>query len=250
MQFNSRGWWLVIPAAIIPAAIAAVGLTAALGQQQLRDWNRQRLVRQRREQIASLSDRRAARLVLQLAENDDEWIDAIVAAWADPRASVARAGQVATLGLEQRWSALPPQDASPRIARLARLLAQHAPQMDALRREAAIALAQRLLDLPLDGREMDSAQFISDCQSVLVLPVAPPDEIRLAALPPAPTAATTILTPPAELRPLQTPAIPAPPPGSVTPPAPLPDANRERPVEPQRLPAPKAKAIKISDDDK
>jgi len=244
MQFRFRAWWLVGP-----IAVAAVCLVAVFGQQQLRGWTNRQIVRQRREQIASATDRRAAKLVLQLADGDEQWLEVLVAAWADPRGTVAQAGQVATLGLAQRWQALPPKDATPRFARLARLLAQDAPQMAPERREAAACLAQRLLDLPLDGRALDSAQFIADCQAVLLLPAAPPDEIRLAALPPAPALPTPTAAPPAELRPLQTPAGPAPAPSAIPPPAPLPDDSRERPVEPQRLSAPKAKAIKISDDE-
>jgi hypothetical protein len=249
MQSRSRLSWLVLP---IGAVI--VFATAIFGQRQLRDWTSRQLVRQRREQIAVATDRRAARLVLQLAEDDEQWLEVLVAAWADPRSTVAQAGQVATLGLAERWQSLPSPEGTPRFARLAALLAQHAPQMAPARREAASSLAQQMLDLPLDSRELNSAQFIADCQAVLFLPTAPLDEIRLAALPsapalPPPASHPPATEPPAALQPLQTPAVPAPAATSVARPVPLPDANRERPAEPQRLPAPKAKAIKISDDE-
>jgi hypothetical protein len=244
MRRTSGWWWL---AAL--GALAAVWTGALAAQRRLSDFTHERLVRRSRERIAASSDHRAARLVLQLAA-DDAWLAVLVGACTDRRQSVARAGEVAVEGQLQRWSALPAQEAAPKLAELARLLAQHAPQMTGRQRDAAQSLAQRLLDRPVDSTRINAARFIADCEAVLRLPSAAADDIRLAALPPAlpssPPAVAAPPVPPAALQPLQTPATPI---GPLPAPAALPDANRERPSEPLPLPKAKAKPLKISDDE-
>jgi hypothetical protein len=64
------------------------------------------------------------------------------------------------------------------------------------RRDLAHSLAQRLILWPIDGRRVDTASFIADCQLVLLLPQAEQTEIRVAAAPeprPAEPAAPPVL---------------------------------------------------------
>jgi hypothetical protein len=135
---------------------------------------------------------------------------------------------------------------------MARLLAQHAPRMAPPERELAQSLAQRLLDWPIDSRQIDLAQFIADCDAVLRLPSSAPEELQLAAAPAPQARDAEVPAQPPEIsqpQPVQPPALIAPPirkdaaAGS-----PQPDANREAPEEPKRLVPPKAKSMRISDD--
>lgn len=241
MQPRSRPWWLLV--IVLAAVIATAGW---FGRQQLATWTRARTAQQYQQQIADLPERQAARLIEQLAAGDREWLDLVVAAWSDSRPPVAAAAVSAVQSLVERWSQLPAAEASPRVEQLARLLAQHAPRMDAVQRDSAAVIAQRLLVWPVDGRQMNAARFIADCEALVRLPPSEPEELRLAAAPPLPPIPEVTL-PAAEPLPAVTPpAITMPPANVNSAPAPLADANRERPQEPRRPPSPKA--IRISDE--
>jgi hypothetical protein len=200
-------------------------------------------------ELQTLDERQAVRRISQLSAADGPWLHVLVAAWADSRVEVARAARQTVLSEVERWSQQP-ADFEPPLAGLARLLAQHAPQMNAVEREAARALAERLLLWPAQASNSSAEQLIADCQSVLGLPAEPAGEIRLAATPagavmPQDAPQEASLPVPDALPPTLTPA-PIPPAAESPPPLPLADANQETPARPRPFAAPKA--IRISDD--
>ena len=123
-------------------------------------------------------------LVRHLAESDAEWLAVLVPAATDSRASVASAAMTSLEQLVERWSALTVAESAPHVAALARLLAEHAPRLPPERIARAQSLAQRLLDWPVDSRQLDAAQLISDCEIVLRLIPVEEAELRVTAVPP------------------------------------------------------------------
>jgi hypothetical protein len=176
--FRSR--WLTIFAAAA-LAFAGIRLTAS----GLLPGAQQRLVQQYRNRILALPEDQAARFVTRLAEKDAPWPEVLVLATADDRPLVAGAAERELRSLVLRLTQLPADESSPQAARLARALALAAAELPPDRRSLMNSLAQQLIVWPIDGRTADAAQFIADCEAVLLLPVAEPIEIRLAAAPPA-----------------------------------------------------------------
>jgi hypothetical protein len=240
MATHTRRWWFWgLALAVLLAGVSW------LGRRQLDGWTRAKLIRRDQSQIATLGERQAVLLVWRLASAEPPGVEAVAQAWTDPRPAVAGMAVSATQGLLQRWSHLPAEQAAPRVALLARCLAQHAPQMPPAQRDAAVALAERLVSWPTAGAPTDTAQFIADCDVLLRLPPSGPEELRVATAPPPPQ--PTAVAPPSPQLPEIVPPVAAPPAAALKPvPLPLADANRERPEEPRRLPSPKA--IRLSDE--
>jgi hypothetical protein len=243
MRSKAHTWWLLV-------LIAAAGITAAagLGRRTLVSWTRRRWLEQCQAQLAALPQQRAARLVPQLADADLDGLPLLIAACSDRRQAVADSAARSSQALAERWSQLPPAEAAPRVAALAGLLAQQAPQMAPAQQEVARSLAKRLIDWPIDSRQIDLPQFIADCEAVLRLPASPPEELRLAAIPPPqPPAASATIESPAIVQPqvASPPALIAPPIRKETGPA-LTDAQGQERAEPKRLAPPKA--LRISDE--
>jgi len=208
MTLRFSNWLTVL------ALAALVASSAWWVRAKLHAWTHDRVTSELRTRLGALPERQAARLVRHLAESDAEWLAVLVASTTDSRASVASAAMSSLEQLVERWSALASTDNSPRIAALARLLAEHAPRLPAERIARAQSLAQRLLDWPVDSRRFDAAQLIADCEIVLRLIPAEEAELRVAIVPP------------------RTPAAPA--------------VERDEPEAPQLLSSPGG--IRISDD--
>jgi hypothetical protein len=147
----------------------------------------ERLAQRYRMQLAELGDEQAARLVERLAADDDQWLEILVVSAVDLRPLVSQAAQRELRNLVHRWADLPAADSSPRAATLALILAQSARDLAPDQRLIANSLARELITWPIDGRAIDAADFIANCQAVLLLPVAEPVEIRLAAVPVQPS---------------------------------------------------------------
>jgi hypothetical protein len=253
MYWLHRGRWLLM---LAMAALVVWGASLA------RTWTfgavRTRLSHRYQQQIASLPEPQAVRLVRRLGEDDSQWLDVLFAASGDERPAVAAAAERHLRELVDRWAEMPPGESSPIVASLAGVLAQQAPQLSAERRRLAHALAQRLIEWPLDARRVDVAQLIADCESVLLLPRAEPLERGRDSLVenhlPEPTTplGQSLPTPlpspaePPEVRVAATPSPPGPQPQPAPPPASLPDANREVSVEPRPFSA--TGPMRISDD--
>jgi hypothetical protein len=253
---SSRRWlWLALAAAIVgPGALA--------GRGYLPRWTLDRAAAQVRQRVQSLPEGRAAQFVRELQSLDADAPAVLVPLLAEPRASVAGAAEQTLAQLADEWQRLSPEQAAPRMARLARELAEQAPILPPARRRAARGLAVRLLTSPLDQRSAEGPQILADCEIVLRLPVPAQEELRIAAAPPALPSAPPTAVPPIEHQPEATsvpsPAVPpvvtavptpvTPPPeprihGAPLEPERLIDASQERPIEPRQLRRPKAMKI-------
>jgi hypothetical protein len=241
----SRIRWLrmLALAAIIPAG-------AWLVRPWLRSTTIDQMQRQYQSQIVALSDRDAVQLIRRLAQEDAAWLDVLVATSSDERPTVAAAAEWELRELVDRWANLPPADSSSRIAKLAAVIARQAKDISAHKRLLIHSVAHRLIDWPIDGQQIDAARFIANCQTVLLLPVAEPPEIRVAA-----TMARVELPSPQPPPSPATPIVPSAPPPMITPapapiiaqqPMPLPQANHETPIEPKQFLPPRA--MRISDE--
>jgi hypothetical protein len=160
---------------------AMVATTAWWFRTRLRAWTHDRVAGHISARLTSLPERKAARLVRQLAAADDEWLAVLVPAMTDERPAVASAAASTIEQLVAHWSQLPAAESWPRIEQLAALLAQHSPQLPAERISRAQSLAQRLMDWPPGGRPAHAAEFIANCEVVLRLMPAESGEFRVAA---------------------------------------------------------------------
>jgi len=140
----------------------------------------EQLAQRYRQALATASADAAAQLLTNLAQDDDQWIDLLSESTLDARPLVARAAATALRGLVQRWATLPPSEASPRAAKLARAMAACAHNCPPDARGLFHSLAEQMIGWPIDGRAIDATAFTVDCQAVLMLPVAERLEVRIA----------------------------------------------------------------------
>jgi hypothetical protein len=243
---------------LVLAALAGIVLAAWLGRAQLERWTRGQLAARQQRHLAQLPEAQAAELTARLASADDEYLDIVVLALADRRPLVAEAGEQALIERVELWSQWPASEAGPRVAALADLLARSHDRLPSEKRALAQRLAERLLTWPVDGRTVDSLGLIANCEQVLRLPPAVPEEIRIAERePPAgePAEMPAVAEPapsasqPEPLAGHEPPAAAVELPPVVAPlmPRELPDASRESPSEPRRFLPPRAR--RVSDDE-
>ena len=188
------------------ALIFSMVAGAWFGHGWLASRARARLAQQYNERLQNLPEAAAEQLVRELARDPDAWLELIVSATGDSRGSVAAAAEAELQANVEQWSLLSPAESSGRAGKLARLLADHAPHLPADRRDAAHGIAQRLITWPLDGRQVDAAKLIADCQQVLLLPRSDGAALRMAATPARPADAANS-EPPASIAP-PAPAVP------------------------------------------
>jgi hypothetical protein len=163
------------------ALVTLVAATAWSVRTRLHLWTHDRLAERISAHLASLPQRKAVRLLRQLATADDEWLAVLVPALADECPEVAATAANVIDQLVEHWSQRPPAESWPRIEKLAALLAQHASKLPVERINRAQSLAQRLIDWPTGGRSARAAEFIANCEVVLRLTPAEPGDIRVAA---------------------------------------------------------------------
>jgi hypothetical protein len=167
--------------------VASIAVLAVAGAWLLRGWfldsTRARLTQSYQQRLMLLPERDAARLVQRLAQDQDQWLEILIWASADDRPLVGTTAQRELQDRIDQWASLPLQNSADRAVRLARLLAVYAPSTPPERRHFAHSIAQRLILWPVDGRHLDTASLIADCESVLMLPRADQVEIRVAAAP-------------------------------------------------------------------
>jgi hypothetical protein len=135
------------------------------------------------EEIAARPEDDAAQLVRALDEDDPEWLNVFVSAFADERPEVAAAGQARLVDLVESWESLPPQHISARVSAVAGYLAACAPRLQPERLAVAQSLAHRLLAWPVDSRQVDAARLIANCEAILDLPQRETTEVEVAAAP-------------------------------------------------------------------
>jgi hypothetical protein len=245
----SSGRWLVVLTVLLAAA--AGGRLARSG---VASWTLRRLAGHQQHQVAAAVESVAVQTIRRLAQ-DDQWLEVIVAATADSRPAVAAAAQAEVLHRMERWQRLPAAESSPHVARLASALAAVAPRLPGEGRRFAHSLAQRLLLWPVDGRAIDAASLIGDCQTVLDLaqgdwPADEPPEWEVAAVPANPPPAAPLTAPAATPRaePL-TETPPGSPPQNAASQTDWPphEANAAKPPEPRRFAVP-PRGTRISDE--
>ena len=171
---------------LIALLAGATFLGGNLARQHLLKVARQRLVQKFVDRIAAFSESDAARLVRQLAQNPDEWLEVLVVASCDDRDEVSTTAQRQLSDIVHAWSLLPTAESTPRCAALASLLAHHAPSLSPNRRVFVHSLALRLIAWPIDSRHIDSSSYIADCHLILDLPIADEPQVRIAAAPEPP----------------------------------------------------------------
>lgn len=175
-------WWWLLP------VVAAVVLSGLLARARLGVWTRARLASERQAEIAALPEQDAAILVRRLPEIDAEASAIVAFALADQRPQVAAAAIAALAELLESWQDLPIEERSTRAEQLASALARHAPSYSADAITAAQNAARLLLNVPTNGRRIDAAALIADCESILrrggeALAENSPAETRIGALP-------------------------------------------------------------------
>jgi hypothetical protein len=163
-----------------------VAVSAGMGRYWLAEWLVARTEAQRAALVGELSAVEAARYVRQLPPMDEATPATLVVALADERPEVAHAAAESLSRAVTRWSELRPAEAAPRVAILARELAEAAPQLDDDRQYVASRLAERLIVWPIESPG-ESAATIAACESVLRLRATLPwdDGLRVASLPTA-----------------------------------------------------------------
>jgi len=154
------------PKILLLALLIAVGLIAVvvLG---LRGWLDRFIAQHWQDRLNSVTDDRAPLLLGQAAALGDAGIPVLVEALGSRRESVARAGKRALLEELDRWEMLSPADASPKLALLAKALADHVDDFGLTARADAAQLATRILLWPLDRQAVDRQQVIGWCETVL-----------------------------------------------------------------------------------
>lgn len=134
----------------------------------------------------------------QLAQLDGIGLLAVVDSLASPRRSVAQAAGVVLEQQLDRWRGLPREQSSRAVGELAHQLARRVHRWPTAARGPARDLALRILDWPVDGRVVDRAALIANCQQVLSAPPADaeltasaPDDAQPAARPPSTDASSS-----------------------------------------------------------
>lgn len=235
MQRYHRTRWLLALAAL--ASIVAGGW---LVRGRLDAWTRTRLAAEQRARLVEMPETGAARLVEQLA-TDDNYLELVAHSLTDSRPQVADSAERGLTTMVARWQHLPANDASPRVARLARELAIASEELPPTRRRFAHTLAERLLWWPIEKQRIDGSRLIADCEAVLRLPLPVEVPYRVSVRPATPP---TI----AEAEPVadESTAEVLPRVIDSQPPAPLIDASSEAAVEPRQFIAPRS--LRIADD--
>jgi len=161
---------------LLAAAVLLGGLVVALlwrtGRAQ--DWLAGRLG----HHLQSVPDERVEVELQQLAQLDGIGLLVVVDSLASPRRSVAHAAGVTLEQQLDRWRGLPREQSSRAVGALAHHLARRVHRWPAAARGPARDLALRILDWPVDGRVVERAALIADCQQVLS---APPADAELTA---------------------------------------------------------------------
>lgn len=149
---------------LITLAVAGGLVAVGLGLRVSLPWL---LAQYWQSRLDTASDAQAAVLLARVAKLDEPGIPVLVESLDSPRASVARAGKRALLNQLNHWNTLHAQDASPKLACLADILAEHVHDFGPAARGDASELAMRILRQPLDPKVVDRDRVVSSCGKVL-----------------------------------------------------------------------------------
>lgn len=120
-----------------------------------------------RNQLHSVSDRRAAALVDKIARLGEPGIPVLAEALGSPRERVAGAAGQALREKLVRWDSLPVSESSRRLGLLAEALAEQVQGYGPTSRTEAAELVRQILRRHLDGDVVDRSQVASHCEKIL-----------------------------------------------------------------------------------
>ncbi|MGO8690585.1 MAG: HEAT repeat domain-containing protein [Thermoguttaceae bacterium] len=150
---------LLMLAALIAGVMAAVlGLGRYYAPLTVAHW---------RAQLDAVPDQSAEPLLRRVGSGGDVVIPILVEGLASPRQRVAEAARQALLEQIDRWKTLSTAGSSPKLALLARELADRQSELGPAGRHDAAALAVVILHGPLDPGTVDTVEVISCCEKVL-----------------------------------------------------------------------------------
>lgn len=166
--------WFILGVALGTAALILALRHAALPRLQ------DDLTAHYAQRLAALPTDQAVAQLRRLSASPDQSLPLLVRALADERPRVRSAASAELTSHIEGWQTQPQADRSKSSAALASALANLPPQLALPERALTHRLAHIVLQQPLDGRLIDVAQVIVDCQRVLDLPCEEPPEVRVA----------------------------------------------------------------------
>ena len=150
---------LLMLAALIAGVMAAVlGLGRYYAPLTVAHW---------RAQLDAVPDQSAEPLLRRVGSGGDVVIPILVEGLASPRERVAEAARQSLLEQIDRWKTLSTAGSSPKLALLARELADRQSELGPAGRHDAAELAVLILHGPLDPGTVDTVEVISCCEKVL-----------------------------------------------------------------------------------
>jgi hypothetical protein len=156
--------WLSRPAiGMLVLALAAASLLWSVAASR---WSEETGLERWHRQLAAVPDRQVVDYLRDATAKQDEPTQ-LVQLLGSPRPGVVRAAQQLLMERLDRWQLEPVRRTSPRIARLAKMLADHSHDWEPAALEAASELAAGILLWPVDGRVIDEERLIVECEQVL-----------------------------------------------------------------------------------
>ena len=150
--------------ALLIVAVFASGLLAAAWWV----WHQQgaRLASRLAADLESVSEGQIDDLLDQLLRVGEPGVLAVIDAMASPRQELAERAAMALADEVERWKALPPEAATPRLTSLAQALAGRVGRFDPLASQRAATIARRVLATVGEGTP-EASQVVLACEEVL-----------------------------------------------------------------------------------
>ena len=159
--------WLFATTTVLAMTASLLALVAVPGLRP-----RDHLVAGWRRELQALPDELLLPRLRQIASLGDDGVAILVETLGSERESVAAAARTTLEDQMIRWQMLRSQQSSPKVAELARRLAQQVGQFGPAGRRFAADLATRILAWPVDRQAIDSTRLVADCEAVLRMSAA------------------------------------------------------------------------------
>jgi hypothetical protein len=162
MKVNGKQWrvvWICLTLLAIAAPLAFFCLP------QMRPSRL--LVRHLSDQLATAPDGQVSLILQQTASLEEEGLPLLVVSLNSSRSIVADEANQVLLDQIDQWALLESRVSSPKVARLASLLAEHNAAATAEISRRRVDLATRLLLWPVDRSAIDATQLVADCETIL-----------------------------------------------------------------------------------
>ncbi|MBI1903954.1 MAG: HEAT repeat domain-containing protein [Planctomycetia bacterium] len=152
----------------VPALAACLLLAANYLAGRSQSW----VAGQWQNELAAARGTEAEVVLNRLASLGEPGLPPLVAALADDRPDVSLAAHRVLRDEIDRWAALDRPAASRRLLALAEALAANGAKLHASAPRAAVDLAQKILEQPIDADAVDPIRLAAACQQVLDFPIA------------------------------------------------------------------------------